>query len=434
MVPRIARRGHSFKGAGAYYLHDKQASSNERVLWTHTVNLPTKDPEKAFRWMAHTSMNAGRLKKQAGIPSTGRKSKAGEVYSFSLAWHPEQNPDQKTMLQSALDTLNLLGLHEHEAVIIAHSDRPHPHAHVICNLVNPENGKTAVVSYDRLTLSQWAENVERNDGKILCEQRVINNQKRRERGAEGMKKLTLVKHRESRLDRAQEIQALYDQSDSSAAFKAALQDKGYTLAQGDQRGLVLVDEAGKIYSLSRQLKAQRAADMKARLSGFKNLPLAVDLAAQRQQAGKETTNKAGNDSGEHLRRLDELRDWEQKSEREKHRLKQQQEELYRRGDLLKSIWELQDQLAAKETLMDKLTGKRGQLEERLAALNANLETVDKRMAEQLSALEAEQLKTKPGYSEQREDERRAKEQDYEQRMQKYRNAKRDRDGDNDLGR
>ncbi len=43
MIPRIADRGHSFKGAGLYYLHDKKAKTKERVAWTHTHNVGTND-------------------------------------------------------------------------------------------------------------------------------------------------------------------------------------------------------------------------------------------------------------------------------------------------------------------------------------------------------------------------------------------------------
>ena len=56
MVPKVAGKGRSFKGAGLYYLHDKQALTSERVQFTHTVNLPTEDAEKALGWMAHTAM------------------------------------------------------------------------------------------------------------------------------------------------------------------------------------------------------------------------------------------------------------------------------------------------------------------------------------------------------------------------------------------
>ena len=49
MVPKVAGKGRSFMGAGMYYLHDKKAETSERVAFTHTVNLPTRDPDKAIR-------------------------------------------------------------------------------------------------------------------------------------------------------------------------------------------------------------------------------------------------------------------------------------------------------------------------------------------------------------------------------------------------
>ncbi|MBB4375253.1 hypothetical protein GGD63_008102 [Bradyrhizobium sp. cir1] len=45
MVPKVAGKGRSFMGAGMYYLHDKKAETSERVAFTYTVNLPTRDPE-----------------------------------------------------------------------------------------------------------------------------------------------------------------------------------------------------------------------------------------------------------------------------------------------------------------------------------------------------------------------------------------------------
>lgn len=73
MIPRVAKMGRSFKGAGLYYLHDKKALTNERVLFTHTENLPTRDPDKAIKCMAWTAMNAQQLKLRAGQKLTGNK-------------------------------------------------------------------------------------------------------------------------------------------------------------------------------------------------------------------------------------------------------------------------------------------------------------------------------------------------------------------------
>lgn len=423
MVPRIGDRGHSFKGAGLYYLHDKKADTNERVAWTHIHNIPTNDPEKAFKFMAYTAMNAERLKRQAGVRSSGRKASAGSVYSFSLAWHPEQSPDKQTMMDSAFQTLNLLKLQEHEAVFVAHNDRDHQHVHVICNLVHPETGKTAVISYDRLTMSAWAEHTEKKDGKVLCEQRVINNEKRRaSRNYDRM--FGMVKHQEQKLERTKIIQELYERSDNAKSFMAGLEQAGYTLAKGDRRGYVLVDRAGEIYSLSRQLTGQRAKDIKTRLQGITNLQEAKAIAAERKhfdrdkyeterqkkivdeavkneqqrkahdkkpekesKAGPKPSTQTHNPFTEHLRKLDEQREWEQRSDIEKARLKKQQEQ-YGRDQLMGNIKALEGLIASGKD-------KRGQLASELEGLKKTLANMDMRVQEQDHALEKKQEETRP---------------------------------------
>jgi hypothetical protein len=63
--------------------------------------------------------------------------------------------------------------------MVAHKDEPHPHIHLIVNRVNPQTGKAASLSNDHLNLSRWAEGYEREQGKLRCEQRVLNNEARR---------------------------------------------------------------------------------------------------------------------------------------------------------------------------------------------------------------------------------------------------------------
>jgi len=73
MIPQVAKRGTSFKGAGLYYLHDKRLEgeteklTSERVAWTETRNLMTDDAEFSLRIMAATAMDKDRLKEAAGI-------------------------------------------------------------------------------------------------------------------------------------------------------------------------------------------------------------------------------------------------------------------------------------------------------------------------------------------------------------------------------
>ncbi len=413
MVPRISKRGYSFVGAAKYYLHDKKADTDERVAWTYTHNIPTDNPEKAFGWMAYTAMNAERLKQNADVSKVGRKSSAGAVYSYSLAWHPEQSPERETMQDAAMEVLEHLGLVEHEAVFVAHTDTQHPHVHVVCNLVHPEHGKTASPSYDYLTASRWAENLEKEEGQIRCEQRVINNEKRRR--LEFQSESTLVKHREKRLENTLVIQELYKQSDTGKAFQAALQDAGYTLAKGDRRGFVLVNEQGKITSLSRQLKGQRARDIKARLKNVLDIPLASQIAEERQQL--ETTQKNTSNDGVQktpnqqqsvkpsnanldendafLKRLDAVRSWEQKTEQQKQALLEKQENQYQRGELIEKIQTLEKQLFSTKKGLSKNSKKKKEELEYLEALRMNLANMDSRIKEQHDALKNKALESKP---------------------------------------
>lgn len=179
MVPKIAAKGASFKGAAAYYLHDKEASTSERVAWSETRNMATKNPETAWKVMAATAMNQNRLKAEAGVKATGRKSK-NAVLTYSLSWHPDEKAglSRDEMLRAANDSLVAIGADKHQALIICHSDEPHPHVHLMVNRVSPKDGRMLSSSKEKLKLSKWAQAYEERRGKIWCEERVANNHAR----------------------------------------------------------------------------------------------------------------------------------------------------------------------------------------------------------------------------------------------------------------
>lgn len=186
MVPDIAKAGHSFKGAMAYYLHDKRQDGQEahpqtaeRVAWTEMRNLACLTPETATRIMAATASRADELKAAAGIKNTGRKSNA-HVYAYSLAWHPDEagQIDKAEMLRAVDQTLKALGAENHQAVIVCHQDQKHPHVHVVLNRVDPATGKMLSTSNDRHKLSDWANAYERERGVIVTPKREEKRQAR----------------------------------------------------------------------------------------------------------------------------------------------------------------------------------------------------------------------------------------------------------------
>lgn len=182
MVPKIHAKGSGFGGITQYVLHDKDANTSERVAWTETVNLGTRNPETASRVMMATSMDQDRLKKEAGVKATGRKSK-DHVLHVTLSWHADESVDltRDEQIRAAKWFMREINADDRQALIVSHSDEPQAHVHLVINRVSPKDGRILPSSFERLNASKWAEKYERDRGEILCHQRAINNAAR-ERG------------------------------------------------------------------------------------------------------------------------------------------------------------------------------------------------------------------------------------------------------------
>ncbi len=72
MIVLIHKAGKSFKGLATYLTHDPKAKSDERVGWTHTLNLAHDHVGSAVGEMMWTSRSAELLKQEAGVRAGGR--------------------------------------------------------------------------------------------------------------------------------------------------------------------------------------------------------------------------------------------------------------------------------------------------------------------------------------------------------------------------
>lgn len=275
MNPTVARGGSSFRGAFLYYMHDKNASTRERVAWTQSVNMLTADPDRAWKVMAYTARHQARLKAASGQKMTGRKAEK-PVLAYSLSWHPEQKPDPDHMRETALQSLKALGLQEHEAMIIAHSDTAHRHVHVVANRIHPITGKVASDSYTWLKLSDFALTYARAHGMNYSPQREANKRKREEGIA--------VRYHDS------EIAAAWAASTDGKSLVAALEARGFILAQGNKR-LVVVDQYGKAHNPARHIEGVRAKELKGRLAGIDLAALPDATALSRERAAAHEASK-----------------------------------------------------------------------------------------------------------------------------------------------
>lgn len=173
MIPKLLSSGQSFAGLSNYLTHDPKAQTANRVAWTYTLNCTDDHLPSAINDMVWTYRNAGILKEEAGIEAGGRPLKK-PVKHFSLNWSPEEEVTREQMIAASEDFLKFMGWQEHQAVLVAHSDKEHQHVHVMLNSVHPETGLKLDDSFERRRAQEWALEYERANGHIFCEQRLKN--------------------------------------------------------------------------------------------------------------------------------------------------------------------------------------------------------------------------------------------------------------------
>ena len=173
LTPRTPyRRGRSFNGALRYLLTGSRDTPRpDRVLHAETVNI-WADVGEAAHEMATTWENRFRLMQAAGgLPRNGSDNKA-PVYHLVMSWSPDEDPPRASeMADLAKQLLHLLGLTEHEAVLVVHGDTANPHIHIIVNTVHPITGRTAPLRYDKRIMQGFAARYEELRDKVVCRAR-----------------------------------------------------------------------------------------------------------------------------------------------------------------------------------------------------------------------------------------------------------------------
>jgi len=189
MNPVEITQGKSFKGLSQYLLQDENRETAERVGWVQTFNLVDADGDQAWRLMLATANSANALKEAAGI----KKGKAvkNTVYHYSINFNPEDDLTSDIQQRAVAESLKTLGLDDHQALAVEHTDKAHNHIHVMVNLIDPANGMSAAspqmcedgkkrskLSNSQRKLSKWAAKFERDNGLNITEGRLANANKR----------------------------------------------------------------------------------------------------------------------------------------------------------------------------------------------------------------------------------------------------------------
>jgi hypothetical protein len=254
MIPKGSQRG----GGQQLATHLLNEFDNDRVELAHVRGSIARDLHGVFaEWRAISRATQCRK------------------YLYSLSLNPD--PKQKTLTRAQyIDFINRtekqLGLDEQPRIVVFHVKHGREHCHVVWSRIDERTMKAVQLSYDHQSLRTVARAFAREHGLRLP----LSMQKNRgaERYKDRQKRENLVEQQQeerSGISKAERIAAItqaWRESKTGKDLIAALEKRGYLLARGDQRGYVVVDRAGEIHSLAREIEGARTKDVKARLAGY----------------------------------------------------------------------------------------------------------------------------------------------------------------------
>jgi len=248
-------KGKSRSGPAALAAHLGNAEKNERVSLLESRGTVAEDLRGAL-----VEMDAY---------ATGTNCKKS-LYHAAISPEPPHRltPEQRS---EAIDVLEKkLGLDGHARVVVMHEKYGREHIHVVWSRIDLDKMRSVSDSHNYRKHEEVARDLERRFGHdrvqgAHAERDGVERPARTPSRAElRQEERTGIKGKDVKV----EVTALFRASDTAEAFCAALDDAGYTLAEGDRRDFVIVDRAGGIHSLARRIEGVKAAELREFMSGL----------------------------------------------------------------------------------------------------------------------------------------------------------------------
>ncbi|MBK8174355.1 MAG: relaxase/mobilization nuclease domain-containing protein [Rhodospirillales bacterium] len=209
---------------------------------------------------------------------------------YSLSINPSA-PLSRAQYMAAIDHIeDKLGLTGQPRAIVFHVKDGREHAHVVWSRTDIDTMKAIPISHDRMKLRTCARELAHAYGLQLPPGLA------EDRGDARFEKTPEISFAEKAMAEASgitpearrdAITTLYRSSDSAESFRAGLERAGYVLAQGERRAHVVVDRAGHVHALARQIDGVKTRDVKARLETLPPEALPSIEQAQAQQTQRE---------------------------------------------------------------------------------------------------------------------------------------------------
>lgn len=235
------------------------------------------------------------------------------------------NPSAPLTREQYLQAIDLiaerLGLAGQARIILFHVKNGREHCHIVWSRIDWRRMRAIQLSHDRQKLRRCAQELAAMFGMELppglAQDRGAErfNDPPQPTKAENAMEASSGLSREQRRDL---ITACYQSADTADAFAFALEAAGFMLARGDKRSFVVVDIAGDVHSLARQIDGAKTKDVKKKLEGLtlsllppaaKAKALMLQRAAAEQDVAREKRRKdiEAQEAWERLQKIQKVR-------------------------------------------------------------------------------------------------------------------------------
>ena len=279
-------KGKSRAGPSSLAAHLGNAEKNERVQLVETRFTVAQDLR-------------GALIEMDAVAAGTRCEKP--LYHAAISPEPPHRLTPEQRIEAVDELERKLGLEGHARAVVLHEKMGREHLHVVWSRIDLETMTAVHDGHNYRRHEEVARELERRfdqprvqgahaeregpDGKVKRPDRTPSRAELRQEERTGIKGKAVK----------EQVSAIFRSSDGPQAFKAALEENGYQLAQGDRRDFVILDWAGGIHSLAKRIDGVRTAELREFMSPI-------------DRASLPTTEEARAIAGDRGQRLAEARE------------------------------------------------------------------------------------------------------------------------------
>lgn len=231
MIIKTAVRGHGAQLAD--YLLKEKKNDRAELLEMRGWNMPT------LKGALNMAEEIARTKTQCKNP----------FYHVAFRAAPGETltPEQWHFCADTLE--NTLGLKGHHRALVMHTYKGEKHLHVVWDRIDERTLKAANLWRDHTQSAATARRLEQELG--LKHIHAPAHDPTQEPAPPTMAEEQQARRKGQDLKAIrQSIREAWAHSDNGPSFKAALESRGFTLARGDRRDYVALDEQGSVYSMA----------------------------------------------------------------------------------------------------------------------------------------------------------------------------------------